>query len=83
MDKKKEAREQLISLGAEVLADIILQLDDRLTAEVENANKYKSEEYTLGLINGYNAVNAVVQQSALRYALARGLASGKEQKNAD
>ena len=83
MDKKKEAREQLISLGAEVLADIILQLDDRLSAEVENANKYKSEEYTLGLINGYNAVNAVVQQSALRDALARGLASGKEQKNAD
>lgn len=83
MDKKKEAREQLISLGAEVLADIILQLDDRLTAEVENANKYKSDEYTLGLINGYNAVNAVVQQSTLRYALARGLASGKEQKNAD
>ena len=82
MDKKKEAREQLISLGAEVLADIILQLDDRLTAEVENANKYKSDEYTLGLINGYNAVNAVVQQSALRYALARGL-SGKEQKNED
>ena len=66
MDKKKEAREQLISLGAEVLADIILQLDDRLSAEVENANKYKSDEYTLGLINGYNAVNAVVQQSALR-----------------
>lgn len=71
MDKKtyEEAREQLISIGAEELADAILRINTRLSEDINKAN---NEDYILGIVQALNTINAEVQATVLRYSLAKG-----------
>lgn len=73
-DRYSEAREMLVSLGADELADIILKASERISDSIDKA---EDERVAEGLTVAHNILRAQANGVALRYALGRG------QNNAD
>ena len=68
-DRYSEAREMLVSLGADELADIILKASERISDSIDKA---EDERVAEGLTVAHNILRAQANGVALRYALGRG-----------